>query len=225
MSSTGCVTHRLTSLVAAVLMGAMPSRQEPPSASEVLELASSRFARTASVCADFEQHLDVVLLGEERRGKGRLCQMSPDSFGMRFTDPPGDLVLADGTWVWIYYPSMEAGQVVRLATGGQRSAHNIFDDFLREPTTRYDASYLGGEDLEDVGRMHRVRVVPRERAAFAWAELWIGTEDHLLHKVRVEDENGSIRTVLLTSMVVEPAGLDESWFEFTPPPGTTIIAR
>lgn len=226
--------------------------QEPPAAAEVLEEASSRYTGIHSICANFEQHLDIVLLGEERRGEGRMCHMAPNSFGMRFTEPAGDLVIADGEWVWLYNPSMEEGQVIRFAVsnaggagvsgntrnpddpdpsdergsaGASHGAHNLFRDFLEDPNERYDASYRGREELEGAGETHRVRVRPRAAAGFVSAELWIDTREHLLHKVRIEDENGSVRTVRLLDLEVDPVGLDEGWFDFTPPPGTVVITR
>ena len=199
--------------------------QEAPSASEVLELAAKRHASANAVCADFDHHLEIVLLREEKSGHGRLCSQRPNLFAMRFSEPDGDAVIVDGTWTWIYYPSNDRGQVLRLAASARGGAHDIFREFLEDPASMYEATYLATEEPGEGIRAHRIRLVPRREARFVGAELWIDARDHLLHRLRIEDENGTIRTITLSGTEIDPDGLDESWFEFEPPPGAMVITR
>ena len=143
---------------------------------------------------------------------------------MRFAEPAGDAIVADGTWVWLYHPSMEAGQVVRFAAGATAPEHDLFSQFLENPAEKFVSSYLGPETLAS-GVAHRVLLAPRAPEGFVSAELWIDARDHVLRRVRVEDENGSIRTVSLTRVEGDPDDLDENWFRFVPPPGATVITR
>ena len=193
--------------------------QEDPMA--VLGRASARYADTRSMCADFTQHLSVPLLGDEREGKGRLCQERPNRFAMRFTDPAGDAVVADGTWVWVYYPSMDDKQVLRFPMAQSPGGFDFHREFLENAAQKYRATYEARETV--AGRpAHRLRLVPRTPQSYQAAVVWIDATDNTLRQVKVEEENGSVRTVTLTSLVLgaaPPAG----WFTFTPPAGAQVI--
>ena len=45
----------------------------------------------------------------------------------------------------------------------------------------------------------------------------------LLRQVRIEEENGSVRTVTLQSVDLAPSDLTDEWFTFTPPEGAHVI--
>jgi outer membrane lipoprotein carrier protein len=188
---------------------------------EILERASARYAGTTSLCADFVQHLSVPLLGDERSGRGRLCQERPGRFAMRFDEPAGDAVVVDGTWVWVYYPSMDATQVLRFPVASSPGGFDLHREFLERPAEKYRATREGSEKVG--GRdTARIRLVPRGTAAYQGAVVWIDVTDATLRQVRVEEENGSVRTVTL-SAVQMGAPPPEGWFTFTPPAGAQVI--
>lgn len=207
--------------VASVLMAPSAAGAQANDALAILERASERHAATSSLCADFAQHLSVPLLGEERSGRGRLCQARPDRFAMRFTEPAGDLVVVDGTWVWVYYPSMDPQQVLRFPLARSPGGFDLHREFLERPAEKYRATYEAREQVQ--GRAtHRIRLVPLAATSYQAAVVWIDDADHALRQVRVEEENGSVRVVTLTAVTLgadAPAG----WFTFTPPAGAQVI--
>lgn len=208
-------------LVAMALFAATDAAAQEAAALSILEGASARWSEASTLCADFTQHLSVPLLGDERTGRGRLCQQRPDRFAMRFTDPPGDAVVVDGTWVWVYYPSMDDKQVLRFPVAQSPGGFDLHREFLERPAEKYRAT-LEGEETVEGRRAHRIRLVPRAAAAYQAAVVWIDAGDRTLRRVRVEEENGSVRTVTLTAVqmgAAPPAG----WFTFTVPPGAQVI--
>ena len=220
------MTHRALLLGAtALLLGWAPaSAQQPtqstPTARSLMETASARYAAVSSLCADFVQTLSVPLLGEERSGRGRLCQAQPNRFAMRFTQPAGDAVVVDGTWVWVYYPSMDAKQVLRFAMAQSPGGFDFHREFLEDFATKYDLTLEGSETV--TGRpAHRIRLVPRTAASYQSAVVWVEANG-VLRQVRVEEENGSVRTVTLdrVDMGAQPP---VGWFTFTPPPGAQVV--
>jgi len=203
------------------LFGATDAAAQEAAALSILEGASARWSEASTLCADFTQHLSVPLLGDERTGRGRLCQQRPDRFAMRFTDPPGDAVVVDGTWVWVYYPSMDDKQVLRFPVAQSPGGFDLHREFLERPAEKYRAT-LEGEETVEGRRAHRIRLVPRAAAAYQAAVVWIDAADRTLRRVRVEEENGSVRTVTLKAVqmgAAPPAG----WFTFTVPPGAQVI--
>ena len=205
------------------VVGVSTTAGQEASAGEVLEAAALRYSQVESLCADFVQELAVPLLGEERTGQGRMCQAQPDRFAMRFSDPPGDAVVVDGTWVWVYYPSLDEKQVIKFPIAGGSRGFDFHREFLDDPAGKYETTYEGREAIGQHDT-HRIRLVPRGSASYVAAVIWIDAVSPILRKVQIEDENGSLRTVTLESVELNPE-VDADWFTFTPPPGAVVISR
>ncbi len=189
----------------------------------VLEEAASKYAGVTSLCADFAQRLEVPLLGDDRSGRGRMCQARPDRFAMRFSEPAGDLVVLDGSSVWLYYPSVDDKQVIRLPVTATAGGFDLHREFLDRPAEKYMATYEGEDSV--AGRpTHRIRLVPRSPTSYQQAVVWIDRSGWLLRRVRVEEENGTVRTVTLERVELDPQ-VPEDWFTFEPPPGAQVIRR
>jgi outer membrane lipoprotein-sorting protein len=97
--------------------------------------------------ADFAQEVYVPLLDATRASRGKIYHRAPDLFAMRFTDPQGDVIVADGRYVWMYHPSTDPRQVMRsrLTEGGQQI--DLQREFLSNATDRYDATRTGSESV------------------------------------------------------------------------------
>ena len=188
---------------------------------ELMAEVGARYEGVRTLCADFRQHLEVPLLGDEARGEGRVCQSRPNLFAMRFTDPDGDAVVVDGEAVWVYLPSSSPGQVLKMSPDRAAGGHDFHREFLIGTEERYEISYEG---MSEVGGRpaHHVLLAPREEAGYDVAELWIDVERLVLRRLRVEETGGSIRTVTLDNVELE-ATAPEGWFRFTPPAGTTVL--
>jgi len=188
---------------------------------EIIRGAAERYRRTDGVCADFTQHLVTPLLGDERTGEGRVCQARPNRFAMRFTRPDGDRIVVDGSWVWIYYPSLDEKQVVRVPVSAQRGGHDFYREFLEDPESKYEVAYEGEETVGG-HPTHRLRLLPKGGASYRVAVLWIDRGTPALRQIRLEEENGNVRTLTLRDIdfASDPNG---EWFVFTPPPGAQVI--
>ena len=197
--------------------------QAPADAMAVLDAAAERYRSSSSLCADFRQELSVPLLDERRSGEGRMCQKQPNLFMMRFSEPAGDLVVADGEWLWIYFPSNDAKQVLRAPLGSAPGAFDFHREFLESPREKYTVR-LDGESTVDGRRVHRLSLTPRGEAAYREALLWIDATSHVIRRVEIREENGNVRAVSLSNLELG-ADPGAAAFRFTPPPGTQVITR
>lgn len=185
----------------------------------LLEEAAEQYAPVSTICADFVQHLVNPLLEQERSARGRLCQARPNLFAMRFADPAGDVLVVDGTTFWYYFPSNDPKQAFR-APAERAGGQDFHREFLENPRSKYTVTYEGQEQIEGVGT-HRLRLVPRTRASYRAAVLWLEEGTSLLRQVRLEEENGNRRTITMSDIqfdVAPPAG----FFTFSPPAGVTV---
>lgn len=189
----------------------------------LLESAGRVYQASTGMCADFKQVLSVPLLGEDIKGEGRLCARQPGLFSMRFTEPRGDVLLADGTWFWVYRPSSEPRQVLRSALATGPRGVDFYSEFLDAPRDKYRAEYRGQDTIAG-NAMHRISLTPSHPAPYRSAVLWVESAVSLLRKVEITEENGSVRTVTLGAVDVSPH-LGADTFRFTPPIGARVITR
>lgn len=197
-----------------------PATSTASSAEEILLEAERAYDAVRTMRASFTQELTVPLLNSTHNSRGDLYHRKPDRFAMRFSDPAGDLVVADGTFLWAYYPSTDPGQVLR-ASSGETGRLDLQREFLSNPTERFDATLEGTETI--AGRpAHRLRLVPRSPAGYSSVRIWIDTRDSLARRFEVVESNENIRRVELHDLRVN-VDLPEGVFNFTPPQGAQVF--
>lgn len=140
---------------------------------------------------------------------------------MRFTDPDGDMVVSDGEHFWVYYPSLDEAQVVRYRVAGSPGGHDFYREFLDDPGALYVVAD-GGTEVVDGRDCRIVELSPRGEAAYRRARLWLDAELHLLRRLELHQENGSVRTLSLRNPDLAPS-LDPSLFAFRVPEGARVL--
>lgn len=194
----------------------------PDSTKEAILRATSRaYEGLRSIRAEFEQELENVLLGRTTHSAGTLYQRHPDRFLMAFSDPAGDVIVSDGEWFWMYYPSVDPKQVMRTARGAQ--GLDLKSQFIGDPVARFESIYHGREPVR--GRTaHVLTLVPRDSRGYSRLKVWVDAADHLVRRFELTEDTGNVRHFELLDMVVNPA-LPDTLFEFTPPAGAEVVTR
>ena len=185
-----------------------------------LEAAAERFATVTSMCAGFDQVLSVELLRQEVSSRGTMCQRRPSYFSMRFSEPQGDMIIADGTWFWLQMPSQTPNQVVRIPMSSQPQGLDFYREFLEDPLEKYEATEAGPETIDGVVT-HSVRLVPNARN-YRQATVWIDPAASLIRRIRIVENNGTVRTIALRDIRLNPS-LADDYFNYTPPAGSEVI--
>ena len=207
--------------------GAGADPVEPPSApagtdaGDILERAENAYSGVRSMEADFVQEVYVPLLESSQHSRGKLFHRSPDRFLMRFSQPEGDLVVTDGRYIWMYYPSNDPGQVMRapLAEGGQQV--DLQREFLSDATSRYTATRTGSRSIG--GReAHALTLVPRGQSPYSEVRIWVDTADHLVRRFEITEQNGTIRRLEMSNLHPNVT-LSDDLFDFSPPPGVQVF--
>lgn len=190
---------------------------------KILNETAVRYSAVEAICADFTQHVQVPLLGSERTGTGRLCQAAPNLFAMRFDYPAGDLVVVDGTFAWVYFPSNDEKTVLKTSADRSAGGRDFHREFLEDPNAKYEVTYESAEELEKWST-HRLRMVPKHRMSYRSATVWIDQGTPVLRRIRMEEANGNVRTITLENIGFDiNPGAD--YFAFTPPPGALVMVR
>jgi outer membrane lipoprotein carrier protein len=193
------------------------------SAAAVLARAQTAYDQTTTLRAQFRQMIDNPMLGEPEPSYGTLYLSPPDRFAMRFSDPEGDRIVADGEWLWLYTPSTTPNQVIKQPVPSAGAATpNLFAQFVDRPLERYAASYVGSETVDGV-RTDRVRLVPRvEGLPFREATISVSQANGSLKKLDLVEESGQRRTLVFLSLETNiPIPARE--LIFRPPAGVRIV--
>lgn len=210
-------------VVGAALIMAAAAPAGAQDAVPILERAAERYRAMDGFCADFRQELHVALLRRTTHAEGELCQRPPGRFDMAFTEPAGDRIVADGTHIWIYFPSTDPGQVVRIRRAGAEERFDFHAEFLSDPGERYRSTLEGSEEVD--GRVtHRILLEPRQPSPYLWARVWIDARDHLLRRLEIQEEGETTRLLEFSNLRVNPA-LPADRFAFEPPAGVQVIRR
>jgi outer membrane lipoprotein carrier protein len=205
--------------LAVLLLGRAPAQDPWP----ILEHASATFQSIETLTADFVQVINNPMLGAPDTTRGRLFQQRPNRFAMRFSDPAGDRIVADGRYLWFYTPSTAPGQVIRSpipVTG--TTGPNLIGQFVENPRERYRARFVRSDSAAS-GWVDVVALTPRDSTLpYTGAELWVSREDGLVRRLKIAEHNGQERAIQLRALKVN-AGVAAREFRFAPPAGVTVV--
>jgi len=215
--------RRTGALLAAVVLVAVPAATRAQDAGSVLDRAVATYGGIRSFRADFVQDVTDPMVGGSAPSRGEFLQQRPNRFAMRWRQPRGDLLLADGQYLWVYLPSSTPNQVVRSRlTGRAGESADIVAEFLERPRDRFTVTYVraeraGGRETDVIA------LAPRDRAAaYTRVLLWVDRANSLVRRVEITEASGAVRRISfdrIRTNVTIPA----SAFQFTPPAGIRVV--
>lgn len=210
---------RLAPLAAAIVAAAPLAAQNADAA---LARAQQAYDEMRTLRAEFEQTIINPMLGGPERSRGVLFLEPPGRFAMRFLEPRGDRIVADGRWLWIYAPSSVPDQVIRqdIPTTGATTP-NLFAQFVDRPLERYRATYLGADTI-GTEAVDLVKLVPREKGQpFREAVIAVG-QDGWLRRLSLVEASGQRRELVFTTLAVNHS-IPRAEFIFEAPKGAKVV--
>lgn len=196
---------------------------QSPDPTAILDRAVAAYARVQTLRADFTQVASDPMLADTQTSRGEFLEQRPGKFAMRWTDPRGDVIVADGRTLWVFLPSAAPNQVVRSTLGGPGGEQaDVIAEFLDRPRERFTVAY---DRADPVGaRPADVLVLnPRDRnAAYRRVLIWVDRGDALVRRLEISEASGTVRRITfdrLRTNVRIPASL----LTFTPPRGARVV--
>ena len=225
ITDVGAITTRIIRVIMMVLgllVNAVST--EPAAAQDVTELlatAEVTYRQIETLQAEFTQTLANPMMGNETT-TGTLYLAPPGRFSMRFAEPEGDRIVADGTWLWLHTPSTTPNQVIRQPIPNMGPATpNLFGQFVDRPLDRYAATYAGRDSVAGYG-VEKVRLIPRVEGIPFRSVVISLSADGMLRKVDIVEDSGQRRTLVFDSILVNgPIPPEELIFRV--PKGTRIV--
>ncbi len=189
----------------------------------VVQHAERVYTNIKTLRATFTQTVTNPLTGSDVTSHGELQQRIPGDVSVRFTDPAGDRIVANGKVVWVYLPSTNPGQVIRtnLDSSGVQ-VPDVATWFLHSPETRYTMTNAGSATI-DGHATTAVTLVPKDPSLpFSKATIWVDDDDALIRQVETIDQQGLKRRIMLNRLTPN-ATLDKDAFEFKVPKGVKVF--
>lgn len=192
-------------------------------AESVLRAAENAYRRVNTLQATFHQTIINPMLGGPEASYGVLFLAPPDKFAMRFEDPEGDRVVADGQYLWLYTPSSIEDQVIRtpIPTTGAATP-NLFGQFVDRPFERYTVSYVGQDTVNDA-TVDKIRMVPKsEEIPFREAVIHVARADGVLRAIDLVEESGQKRQLVFLNFKFNST-IPAREVSFDPPRGVRVV--
>lgn len=212
---------RLVFLLAASLVLVAPPEAVSlgQDADAIADRADRALAALQSLQADFVQRAVNPILEKTEIGHGTLYYRAPGRYRIDYRYPAGDVVVDDGTWVWIYLPSSQPGQVIRQPADGSGGANPL--TYLRDLRTMYDVALAGNDGVSGEVSDH-LALSPRSAdAPFTDVDVWVGRDSGLVRQVRTRTPDGIEKSYTFTALR-RGASVPDSRFRFSPPRGVEV---
>jgi outer membrane lipoprotein carrier protein len=209
----------------AITLALVPHVLPGQTVDQTIDRAVAAWAAAKTVRASFEQTLTNPLTGSDVTARGEFQQQGRNRIDIRFTDPSGDRIVADGRALWVYLPSTTPGQVIKSSLTQGANSVDLTGHFLTAPRSKYNITSAGTMSVG--GRpAHGLQLVPKREGSqpFTRATVWVDDRDGLVRQFEVTDQNGVTRRVRLTSLRLN-VPIDGSAFRFTPPQGARIVQQ
>lgn len=154
---------------------------------------------------------------QKELSSGRVAVAAPHQFRWEYTKPYAQLIVADGTTVWVYDPDLK--QVSKRPQGAEEANSPLA--ILLNPT-KLDHDFVVTEAGTQQG-VEWLKIVPRTpEAAFKSARL--GFASGRLQQLAYEDALGQ-RTVITFSHWQRNPSFAKGTFQFTPAKGVDVIGQ
>jgi outer membrane lipoprotein carrier protein len=209
-------------LVLTAAMAALTSPLRAQTADAVIGKAVAAYKSVRTMRGTFEQTIRNPLTGTAMTARGDFQQRFPDRIAVVFTDPKGDRLVVDGTVAWLYLPSTNPGQVLKVPSDAGGGSLNVTERFLTAPATRFRMTSAGTAVIGD-RPTHAVHLVPKAAMPeFTQATVWVDDANGLIRQFEITEPTGLVRRIRMVDLRLN-ASVDANAFTFTPPKGVRVI--
>jgi outer membrane lipoprotein carrier protein len=173
--------------------------------------------RSTSGTATFQQFVYDVDGNLVQESQGNLTFLRPGRFKWFYRTPYEQVLIGDGTFLWVYDKDLEQATKVLLKDAlGSSPAALLYGSKDIE-------SYFGLEGLEPISDSERVKVTPYEESGL-FERIEIALSEGVLRTMMLYDHFGQ-KTIIKFDGFVVPANVDANEFEFVPPEGVDIVTQ
>jgi outer membrane lipoprotein carrier protein len=182
-----------------------------------LRRLQARYEDTRTMRATFKQTVTSQTLSGALESTGRVLFEKPNRMRWDYDPPDGQVIVGDGTDLWIFQPDLEQAIRAPLAQAFQSRTPLTFLAGLGRIERDFDAS-LESEDAET----WELRLVPKGDESLGKLTLRVRKLDASIAEARITDPLGTT-TALGFSDEERNVEIAAERFRFEPPPGVDVV--
>ena len=209
-------------LMLGAMLAALSSSLQAQTPESVIDKAVTAYKSIRTMRGGFEQTIRNPLTGTTMTARGDFQQRLPDRIAVLFTDPRGDRIIVNGAVAWLYLPSTNPGQALKVPSDAGGGTLNLTERFLTSPATRFQLTSAGTAVVG--GRAtHAVQLVPKVAIPeFTTATVWVDDANGLIRQFEITEPSGLVRRIRMVDAKVN-AAVDSGAFTFKAPKGVKVI--
>jgi outer membrane lipoprotein carrier protein len=188
---------------------------------EIVRSVQQRYDATTDFTADVVQEMSVASLGKTLTSRGRLSYAKPGKLRWQVDDGSGQLIVADGSTLWLYQPEERQVLKARFEAAFHASTPISFLLGVGRITDEFDASLEPEPSPRD--GLDWLKLIPRQGdGGLGWLRLGVDPKTFDISAADVHDHLGNV-TRLRFNNLRHGVGLDESLFRFQVPEGIDVV--
>lgn len=197
-----------------------PAQQLPPVAT-VVQNVQAFYDKTHSFKSDFTQEFFVKAYNQKKTSKGSVTFSKPGKMDWVYADPKDNRVVSDGTTLKVY----EAQNHQMFEQQVDKSQYPAALSFLTgqgKLGDTFDFQVMSGQQMNFPGGLVLVGTPKQPTPAYQKVLFYVDASTFQVRRVMVLDGQGNRnRFDFANPRVNEP--VTPTQFQFTPPPGTSIV--
>ena len=203
-------------LACVVLVAAAPARAD--ALRDALDRLQHRYDDTKTLQADFRQEVESKTLAGTLKTKGKVAFEKPNRMRWDYDPPDPQVIVGDGTVLWIYQPDLKQVIKAPLTTAFQSTTPVSFLAGLGRLERDFDPSLLRDEADRWV-----LKLVPKQGdEGMGTLELGVRKKDASVAEARIVDAAGT-STRIMFSGEKRNGTVKPDMFTFTPPAGVDVV--
>lgn len=172
---------------------------------------------TQSIQANFIEDLLDNSGKSLQQTQGRMYLETPGMFRWEATQPNSQLIIANGTKLWVYDKDLEQVTIRRLGAEAGETPALLLSDSHPALDNTFQVSYAKGSSAT----LQKFMLIPKDKSSM-YAYIQMVFSGNQIREMRMQDHLGHT-TLIKFQNVKTNSSLPHSLFKFTPPKNVDVI--
>ena len=194
----------------------------PVTSTNVVRGVQQRYDATTDFTADVTQEMTVASLDKTLTARGTVSFRRPGKLRWQLGDGSGQLIVADGTTLWLYQPDDKQVLKAPFQSAFRASTPISFLLGVGRIADDFDAS-LDPPDTQNGDTLTWLKLIPRQGdGTLGWLRLGVNPKTYDIAAAEIHDQLGNLTKLQFTNLK-RGVGLDDKLFVFKIPDGIDVV--
>lgn len=191
----------------------------PVRGADLVDAVQKKYESLSGFKAEFAQNLKNSASGEGESRSGTIAFKKPSLVRWETVKPEKELLVVGKDAVWDYFE--DDREAYRYPVEEIINSKTMLKFLTGKANLREDFHVFEEPDAAAAGLV-RFKLVPKEpEPGLVMADVWVDPGTQMIMRLSIQDFYANTNDLILKNLTVE-AGLPDSLFSFTPPPGVAV---